>query len=617
MAFEAQFRRDSPPGSVHDSVVEKEGTTYVRHGETNPGASHGREEEGSCEDSNATNKMLRNKTSFSSKHELDAGLESMFDMVGSPENNGKQGVPEEAQDSEDEEMQLVRHLTGPLTKEHLRASERSVQSRSRKKGRKTRGASLERMIAKMILQSSKPGQEDPAPPTTNQDLEGNVSTNDILSDLVKTGETPSALSILPKETMRRVHSTTTHRTSTSHAHVLKQGSTETTELEQLKQEPEQSVQEPVKDEFGFSVDDGWMAFDDCPPFDTSFLPDTLDINGFPVQSKQGTTKELGKSDPVDLDDDFEAEEEEIAAALRKEMAEEIARESSAPRWKKNIVSPFGEDQSALVEGQVDDIEISAEDQDKLRVMEEEMGRQQTELRGRRDGEEARMREEQIQLSGETSESTAEQQEQQDQHSAKELARRIAKEQEWGKLQEMAKELARRQLDEEKHQTFDRRTKRIEARSHPFSLEEVEVAERGEFSDDEVSSLPTTQSLDGKSLSQFQIKEISSPVTIEEDTSDSSALDATASISNETSSIDKESDEPSSPSSVADLDCNLVKSPTNQSCVASGSLAARARYRNTRAVFASRHMESTPGSSRTKPTWNPTPPRHYNRTNNGL
>ena len=155
MALETQFQRDSPPGSVEEHLI----SDAHRSGNsvhTSTTYESGKRSEGSCEDKNDLSKKSMPRPSFASKDELDAGLDAMFDMATSEDPNQPNPVGSdkvvEAVDPEDQaELELVRHLTEPLTKKHLEASGRSERSKTKRKGRKKRGASLERMIAKMVL----------------------------------------------------------------------------------------------------------------------------------------------------------------------------------------------------------------------------------------------------------------------------------------------------------------------------------------------------------------------------------------------------------------------------------------------------------------------------------
>ncbi|KAL3907797.1 MAG: hypothetical protein SGILL_008726, partial [Bacillariaceae sp.] len=647
--------RDSPPGSVEEQIMDAHRSGNSVHTSTTYGS--GKKSEGSCEDKNDLSKKSAPRPSLSSKHELDAGLDAMFEMAASESRKkpdpAASGENVEAIDPDDAaELELVRHLTEPLAKQHMEVSGRSDRSKTKKKGRKKRGASLERMIAKMILQSSTTsGQEEPVPTRSEKRSSDDVTTKDILSDLVKANDSTSAISGHSKETTPWVN--TAAKVLQEHSNLV--GSTSLTSMEEdpaeaMVEEEEQGAnhqqqvpQEPIKespmDAFGFAVDDGWAAFDDGPAFDTSFFPsDALDANGFPVSIKkeEPADQEERRSGPVDLDDyDSEAEEEELAAELRKEMEEEIARESTT---NATLQKKVRQERSAYVASQVAKLETTAEDDDKLRLIEEEIEREQTEERARKQREEERMREEQYRLSREMATTSVDEQEKQEQNLAKELARRIAKEQEWGKLQEMAQELARKQMDEEKYQELERKIKaRSEDERPPFTLDEVEVAERDSFSDDDVSSLPTTQSFDSRSLSQFLVKENNIPPVINELQEEMvshttpppvelvSSQEPTESSPDDEASLGTPTEEPGSPSSVVDLDNtrpNEDKPVRSVHAGISGPLAARARYRNTRTVFASRQQqqptESSSGSpSRPKPTWNPNPPRHYNRSMNGL
>jgi hypothetical protein len=659
MVFETQFKRDSPPGSVNEGMekydyMHRSGNNCIHTVHTSTTYGSGNRSEGSCEEGNSMKKSSTAKPGFSSKHELDAGLDAMFEIAAS-ENEKKQDpaasdeIVDIADPDDEAELQLVRHLMEPLNKKYLDASGHGERSKNKKKGRKKRGASLERMIAKMILQSSQPAHEVPTPAKTERSAGDNVTTKDILSDLVKAADEPSILSGHSKDTTPWANSS-----RGANAHVLQEqpqiadsasmdpveevAAEDETEQQEAGQKHEQNQEQPsqahAKDLFGFTADDGWMAFDDFPAFDTSLFPsDALDENGFPMSSEKVPVER--RFGPVDLDDDSVAEEqEELAAELRKEMVEEIAKESKNGHVKmKNINSStrkkVREERSASVAGQVKSSENNSEEEDRLRLIEEEVERKQTEERARKQRLEERMREEQYRQSRKIAKSREEEREKQEQDMAKELARRIAKEQEWGKLHEMAQELARKQLDGENCQNFESRLKLGDyGDRRPFTLEEVEVAERDCFSDDDVSSLPTTQSMDSRSLSQFLIKENNTPPVIDKIGHGSftshpvksasqpvqSSTSVVSGTNQESDVAEQPTDEPSSPSSVVDLNDN----PTQKSPAGiSGPLAARARYRNTRAVFANRQQTESSPTSRPKPTWNPKPPRHCHRSENAL
>jgi hypothetical protein len=164
MAYDAQFKRDSPPGSVQE---ETEG--IARHS-GNRGATFHQHEEDSCEERKEqnTHKRAVPNRNFSSKLELDANLDTMFELVTSNyasmdhplTSKNVEDMPEEVEgeekDGDIDEFKLVRHFMEPLSQTHFDSQDVGVKAKSKKKERRKRGASLERMIAKLILQSSKP-----------------------------------------------------------------------------------------------------------------------------------------------------------------------------------------------------------------------------------------------------------------------------------------------------------------------------------------------------------------------------------------------------------------------------------------------------------------------------
>lgn len=591
-------------------------------------------EDDSCEEKiTSMEKRVVPARSFSSKLELDAGLESMFELAVTNETAAQDEDPVSSEDGQeedetlylddenDDEFNLVRHLMEPQSPTHLESHDVGARTKFRKKGRRKRGASLERMIAKMILQTSGPGQEDSAPAAIDEPTLDSVTAKDILSDLVKTVDTASSFSGQSKET--------TPWANTSGGAVTKASSSESIpkreqpqpasllsvedriveETEELLMEVQEK--EPVKDDFGFDIDDGWTAFDDCTPFDTLlFSSQNLDNNGFPLVRMES---EAGDNRPGELeaDEEYQAEEEELAADLIKEMEEEVAKDGVGIKKATSLRARFVASQVGKIEG------TEAEEITKKVLEQQQKQRERAMLE---EEEKRRMAE-----TGAIAKQRAAENERVEQDMAKELARRIAKEQEWGKLQEMAQELARKQQEVEMYQELERRSQVMQSvdraeHRRPFAFEEVEVTERSDFSDDEVSSLPTTQSIDSRSLSQFYTKEnnisfLSRKVQRNElspPAMKKSEVPPPAS-SPETIASERKEVQPNSPSSVADLNTKPV-SNTNQNRTM--AISASQRFRQTRVVFSNRQVESSP-ASRPKPTWNPKPPKHYNRSTNGL
>ena len=227
----------------------------------------------------------------------------------------------------------------------------------------------------------------------------------------------------------------------------------------------------------------------------------------------------------------------------------------------------------------------------------------------------------------------------EQEMAKELARRIAKEQEWGRLQEMAEELAKKKIDDEQYQSFDRK---IDSRqnkknsSPPFALDSVDFAERSDLEDDEISSLPTMHSGSGDSklsnLSPTRTKDSNSPFDEQVDSVERSSYSTPSKTGisrlredppdsmierqqqeeqphqEEEQSYSSNGREPKSPSSVVELGNSSTTSRSRKSAP-----IMRHRYHKPRVEFGTRLLGQSESGPRPKPTWNPKPPKHYNRS----
>ena len=353
MTAETHLKRDSPPGSVegyHDDRYHNHfQSNGIKRGSNGGGSGFYSDE--STEEPKEPTTMKKNTLPsttttttttqhFSSKSELDAGLESMFAVVDPAMNN--------SQDTNElkEDLELVRHLTEPLNAKQLEVAERK---KSKKKGKKKRGASLERMIATLVLKSSEPEQRQVNRMTEAEFPKAeSLSTKDILSDLVKSCDasvschgTASVSAHSSKETTRRMNTSRSRATLASASDSIPEERVEALSTSPKSSTPKQLESKPAKvDGFGFATDDDWTAFDDFAPFDTSLFPtQALDENGFPipVENKSlpipdnNTVKEMEQD--IEDDDFDEDEEDELAAELSREMANELAQKKKKKKKK--------------------------------------------------------------------------------------------------------------------------------------------------------------------------------------------------------------------------------------------------------------------------------------------
>mmetsp|Transcript_16871 Transcript_16871/g.27374 ORF Transcript_16871/g.27374 Transcript_16871/m.27374 type:complete len:668 (-) Transcript_16871:261-2264(-) len=667
MTLDTHFKRDSPPGSV------LEGEVLLPQRAGKKGGFFSNRDEDSCEEQKdrSSKKRTVSDRRFSSKQELDAGLLSMFQPVDESNRKNLDCVLEDTPEHKDhgrEELELVKHLTEPTRGNRSKASDSTPEAKKpKKKGRKKRGASLERMIAKLIIQQTSKSEHNEKLSTitvTETSSSVKLSAKDILSDLVKSSDgSASHMSGQSKETSPWTNATrgSTTKTSSTDAipeeeprHVSHQQAVNKTTTARDQSKPERSSV------FDFSLEDEWTAFDDCPPFDKSLFPSqVLDKNGFPVVVEETTAKtddtidEDENSNASDIDeDDLSAEEEQMAAELSKEMAAEVEREraleiaEALARKKTEELRLLEESQEyarKMAEGnktKVSGSEVSRKETiEKVGMIETERKRDWALQAGNQRWKEARLERDgenedpadRLAKERALTERRAEEKDRREQEMAKELARRIAKEQEWKKLQEMALELARKKMGQEKSDVFEKESeekpltsrREIKAR-YPVTLESVEVAQRGELDDDDISSLPTYYSGDSKAQSQTQTKENHIPSqsvdraeTIEPSVAIPGKKDANHGQSGRSRPcIDppensSDTSGPRSPSSVTDLHHQTMDINGHN------GLTVSPRYRRARVVFGNRQAETTTPHSRPKPTWNPKPPKHYNRTSNHL
>lgn len=283
---------------------------------------------------------------FEAKLKLDVGLKSMSDVRET--DRRKEEFMLDDRIGESEELELVKRLTEPL-KRHT--SDRQLHRKSGKqKGRRKRGASLEREITLLVLQNTPDVSLKKSAAFSPEELGGVgvLTTNDILSDLmVTTCDVISSVSSQSKETIRRINKTAERLAKiSSHEESPEQEKSEEqvddtsdpVDADKLVKEAQQKLLPSNASDKADIFDipsqnaDEWAAFDDCPAFDYSLLPSqTLDQNGFPVFNEQGgaandLTARDEDTDGANLDDELRAEEEQMAAELSKEMADELERE---------------------------------------------------------------------------------------------------------------------------------------------------------------------------------------------------------------------------------------------------------------------------------------------------
>jgi len=237
MTLASNFERDSPPGS--EDIVENRLTDddrFNRYQRNTPFKNTIRGE--------------RITSLSSSKLELDVELKSTFDS-GQPKSNSEQIMDESEIDRE--EIRIVQHLIDlPNIPEQRRKTRM-------KKGK--RGKSLEREIAQLILKESLLSiKQDLDSAVGGFDINGNVSANDILSDLTSSCQS------------KKTQECSDFGENSS----ILGGHTEKGQLEILSNASNSDV-------FQFSKEDEWTVFDDSPKFNFRLSPThVLDKNGFPT-----------------------------------------------------------------------------------------------------------------------------------------------------------------------------------------------------------------------------------------------------------------------------------------------------------------------------------------------
>jgi hypothetical protein len=260
MTLALNFERDSPPGS--EDIVENrltENDRFNRYQRNAPFKNSVRDER---------------ITSFvSSKSELDAELKSTSDS-GQPKSNSERVMDESEIDKD--EIRIVQHLIdlpNNIPEQGFETTE-TVTSGGRRKTRKKkgkRGKSLEREIAQLILKESLLSiKQDLDSAVDGFDINGNVSTNDILSDLTSSCQS------------KKTQECSDFGENSS----ILEWHTEKGQLEILSQEGETETPSNASNSyvFQFSKEDEWTAFDDSPKFNFRLLPPhhVLDKNGFPT-----------------------------------------------------------------------------------------------------------------------------------------------------------------------------------------------------------------------------------------------------------------------------------------------------------------------------------------------
>jgi hypothetical protein len=351
MTLASNFERDSPPGS--EDIVENRLTENCRSNRYQRNAPF----KNSIRDERITSFV-------SSKSELDAELKSTFDL-GQPKSNSEQVMDESEIDKE--EIRIVQHLIDlPIIPEQGFETTETVTSGGRRKTTKKkgkRGKSLEREIAQLILKESLLSiKQDLDSAVDGFDINGNVSTNDILSDLT--------LSCQSKKTQE----CSDYGENSS----ILEWHTEKGQLEILSQEGETETASNASnsDVFQFSKEDEWTAFDDSPKFNFRLLPThlVLDKNGFPtsreaenVDGSEGITnkedielhdnnsREIEGMDSI-LDDDFNT-----VKTIENEEVDQVTADAYA---QQQGPVPFNVKRKTLVyhQSSVDDVKNMKNDQ---------------------------------------------------------------------------------------------------------------------------------------------------------------------------------------------------------------------------------------------------------------
>lgn len=239
-----------------------------------------------------------------------------------------------------EELELVSHLTEPRTRHGRVFDSTSRRRSSRKKGRRKRGASLEREITMLVLQNIRDTSLEKYVALSREELgeNGNLSTNEILSDLVKTSAA-SSISSQSKETVRWINTTARVleqiQSMEEHSHQEEQVETvdailhptddvvAANEMHENQIEPKASDLVDASNITVVKNEKVWAAFEEWSMNVPQLPSQVLDQNGFPVFDVETTSDE--DSDSFD-GDELRAEEEQLAAELSMEMASELERD---------------------------------------------------------------------------------------------------------------------------------------------------------------------------------------------------------------------------------------------------------------------------------------------------
>lgn len=350
MTLASNFERDSPPGS--EDILENwltENDRLDRFQRNAPFKNSIRDER---------------ITSFvTSKSELDAELKSTFDL-GQPKSNSEQIMDESEIDKE--EIRIVQHLIDlPNIPEQGFETTETVTSGGRRKTRKKkgkRGKSLEREIAQLILKESLLSiKQDLDSAVDGFDINGNVSTNDILSDLTSSCQS--------KKTQEC--SDFGENSSILEWHTEKGQS----EIFSQEGETETPSNASISDVFQFSKEDEWTAFDDSSKFNFRLLPThhMLDKNGFPTSREADTDGSDGimNKEDIELRDNNSREIEGMDSILDDDVNtvktienEEVDQVTAEAYTQEQGSVPFNVKRKTLVyhQSSVDDVKNMQNDQ---------------------------------------------------------------------------------------------------------------------------------------------------------------------------------------------------------------------------------------------------------------
>jgi hypothetical protein len=256
----------------------------------------------------------------------------------------------ESRIGQSEELELLRHLTEPRTRLGQLLDSPSRRRSHKKKVRRKRGASLEREIAKLVLQNMPDASLEKVAAVSREDLRENVnlSTNEILSDLVKISDANSSISSQSKETVRWINTTSRILEKIQSKEELPHRDQQVGTIDPIFHQPDNVVAAKAPSEYQIESkaadmadssnlavaqnDTEWAPFENWPPFDVPLIPSqTLDQNGFPVFDLDAKIDDVGTTASDDDNDTVAseerlAEEEQLAAELSKEMAHELERD---------------------------------------------------------------------------------------------------------------------------------------------------------------------------------------------------------------------------------------------------------------------------------------------------